>query len=140
MYDHQPHTYTGIKALEAIGRVFPNGTTVDSILLSDFSSIPQNQLGIEEDQLPVQPQDVIGPNAKDFAARVKDIQAGKPWWQGKKSDWLTFSMSCKQMLPTFLRQLWLLNMPTVICNPRFAVGIPPAVGFRDFLNLSALKL
>ncbi|KAH8085188.1 Six-hairpin glycosidase-like protein [Filobasidium floriforme] len=76
-----PHTYTSIKALETVGRLYPNGTVLDTVLSTDFSAIPTGQLGMNETDLPVQPADAIGPNSELFAKNVAEIQAGKPWWQ-----------------------------------------------------------
>jgi hypothetical protein len=81
----QPHTYTSIKALESIGRLYPNGTVLNNVTSTDFSAIPSGQLGLNQSELPPQIPEAVGPNSQLFADNVAEIQAGKPWWQGKFS-------------------------------------------------------
>lgn len=77
-----PHVYTSIKALETLGRSFPNATSFNgSATLSDFSQIPAGQLGLNQSDLQPQPSSAIGNNSMSFSANVAAIQQGKPWWQ-----------------------------------------------------------
>lgn len=56
---------------------------LESVISTNFSSIPVNQLGLNETDLPEQPQDAIGPNSPVFARSVAEVQQGLPWWKGK---------------------------------------------------------
>lgn len=77
-----PHVYTSIKALETLGRLYPNASSFQGdVVLTDFGSIPEGQLGLTESELQRQPADAIGNNSVSFAAEVSSIQKGKPWWQ-----------------------------------------------------------
>lgn len=77
-----PHVYTSIKALETLGRNFPNATSFDgNVTLADFNQIPAGQLGINQTDLQPQPSSSIGNNSMSFSANVAAIQQGKPWWQ-----------------------------------------------------------
>ncbi|KAJ9092112.1 hypothetical protein QFC21_006978 [Naganishia friedmannii] len=77
-----PHAYTAIKAFEAIGRLYPNGTVLDQVVTTDFSLVPVGQFGLNQTQLPVQNASLVSRNTKTFRADLTAIQMGKPWWQG----------------------------------------------------------
>lgn len=77
-----PHVYTSIKALETLGRNFPNATSfTGNVTLADFGQVPAGQLGINQTDLQPQPSSAIGNNSMSFSANVAAIQQGKPWWQ-----------------------------------------------------------
>lgn len=76
------HAYTTIKAAESIGRLWPNATSFGNVTLSNFSSIPFNQLGLNESQLQEQPSAAVSNFSTSYAASLDQVQAGKPWWQG----------------------------------------------------------
>jgi len=74
-----PHVHVGLKALEAIGRVNSNASTLQNVSLSDFAQIPSGQLGFNESGLPPQDPSLLGNNSIQFEARVSEMQRGKPW-------------------------------------------------------------
>lgn len=78
-----PHAYTAIKAFEAMGRLYPNGTVLDQVVTTDFSLIPTGQFGLNQTQLPVQNSSLVSRNTKTFRADLTAVQSGKPWWQGE---------------------------------------------------------
>ncbi|KAJ9102042.1 hypothetical protein QFC19_004970 [Naganishia cerealis] len=76
-----PHAYSAIKAFEAVGRLYPNGTVLDEVVTTDFSLVPVGQFGLNKTQLPVQNASLVSNNTATFRADLTAIQAGKPWWQ-----------------------------------------------------------
>lgn len=78
-----PHAYSSIKAFEAVGRLYPNGTVLNETVITDFSLVPAGQFGLEESELPKQNVSLVSPNTRTFRADLTKMQAGKPWWQGE---------------------------------------------------------
>jgi alpha,alpha-trehalase len=78
-----PHAYTAIKAFEAVGRLYPNGTVLDQVVTTDFSLVPPGQFGLNQSQIPSQNVSLVSVNTRNFRADLTAIQAGKPWWQGE---------------------------------------------------------
>lgn len=78
-----PHLYTTIKSLEAVGRLYPNGTILNETLSTDFSLVPPGQFGLNETQIPKQNASLVSTNTRTFRQDLTAMQAGKPWWQGE---------------------------------------------------------
>jgi hypothetical protein len=74
-----PHIHIAIKAMEALGRVNSNTSTLQNVSLSDFSQVQSGQLGFNESGLPPQDPSLLGNNSLQFEARVAEMQRGKPW-------------------------------------------------------------
>lgn len=76
-----PHAYSSIKAFEAVGRLYPNGTVLNETVTTDFSLVPAGQFGLNETQVPKQNASLVSNNTRTFRADLTAMQTGKPWWQ-----------------------------------------------------------
>jgi hypothetical protein len=74
---------TSIKAFEAIGRAIGNASTVTANNITvEFEEVVPGQFGLEESELPPQPEETIG-----NLTAMTDVAVGLPWPQALAVEW-----------------------------------------------------
>jgi alpha,alpha-trehalase len=74
---------TSIKAFEAIGRAIGNASTVTANNITvEFDDVVPGQFGLEESELPPQPEETIG-----NLTAMTDVAVGLPWPQALAVEW-----------------------------------------------------
>jgi len=74
---------TSIKAFEAIGRAIGNASTVAANNITvEFDEVVPGQFGLEESELPPQPEETIG-----NLTAMTDVAVGLPWPKALAVEW-----------------------------------------------------
>jgi len=74
---------TSIKAFEAIGRAIGNASTVTANNITvEFDDVVPGQFGLEESELPPQPEETIG-----NLTAMTDVAVGLPWPKALAVEW-----------------------------------------------------
>lgn len=79
---------TSIKAFEAIGRAIGNASTVTANNITvEFKDVVPGQFGLEESELPPQPEETIG-----NLTAMTDIAVGLQWPKALAVEWANRSV------------------------------------------------